>query len=256
MKSTKTPRKKKQPAQTDAITAGELESEYPNPKPQKRTLKHDITRVIFLIGLFAIAMISLKSEFVRNNLFNPELIREKLQNDNTIRGQLVSYGGFVLITTVLIGFGLPRLFVSTVAGSIYGAFIGTALALTSSMLGSLITYMLGKSVLRGVAKRRLGKHFHLWDKRLRENAFWWVLIARLAPFINGQMMNLLFGALRCPIGPFIKASLIGLFPLTLIFALLGSGAAKGESDQILIGGIMLIIVNIIYFVQKRRRKKA
>lgn len=225
------------------------EIDNPNPKRKNRTLRHDLLRVVFIVGLFAIVMVSLKNEFVRD-FFNSDIMRERLQNDDTLAGRFSSYLGFLAVTTIFIGLGLPRSVVSTLAGTIYGAFIGTLLALGSSLLGSLITYYLGKSILRGVAKRRLSKHFTVWDARLKENAFWWVLIARLAPFINGQLMNLLFGALRCPLKPFLLASIIGLLPLTLVFALLGSGAAKGDGNQLLYGGLLFLVVNLIYFLRR------
>jgi uncharacterized membrane protein YdjX (TVP38/TMEM64 family) len=236
-------------ANQDAST---LESKS-QPK-KKRTLKGDIARVVFIVALFTIAMISLKHPLVEQYLFDTETLRQRIQNEDTLLGMLQSYAGFLVLMSLLIGIGLPRLFVSTLAGTIYGAFVGTALALGSSLLGSIITYMLGQSVLRGVAKRRLSNHFTLWDKRLKENAFWWVLVARLAPFINGQMMNLLFGALRCPMKPFLLASVIGFLPLTLVFALLGSAAAKGSTLQLLIGGVLLLIVNIVYFMRRRKRR--
>lgn len=220
----------------------------PQPKKKNRTLFHDLFRVFFIVGLFALTMIFLKN-------FNTDVWREQLQNDDTFFGSLNSYLFFTLIATILIGVGMPRSLVSTVAGTIYGALMGTILALVASLLGSLITYFLGKSILRGVAKRRLSKHFKTWDARLKENAFWWVLIARLAPFINGQLMNLLFGALRCPLRPFLLASAIGLLPLTIVFALLGSGAAKGDGNQVLYGGLLFLLVNVIYFLRRPKPRR-
>lgn len=224
------------------------------PRRPKKKLGRDIVRVISITVFFLIVALLLRSETVRHHLFDIATVRESLQNDGSFFGVLKSYAIFVLVATILIGLGMPRVWVAAVAGTIYGAFEGTVVAYIASLGGCVITYQLGRSVLRGVAKRRLKKHLKTWQKRIARNAFWWVIYGRLIPFMNATMMNLLFGVVKVPIKPYLAASAIGLLPLTVAFALFGSGAAKGNFNQIVIGVVMLALANGAYWLYRMGQK--
>ena len=96
-------------------------------------------------------------------------------------------------------------------------------------------YLLGRFLLASVVQRRLKGRFADWHSRFRENAFWWVLYGRLFPFSNASFKSLLCGSCRVPFRPYLAASFLGFIPLTLVFVAFGSGSAKGNLQQVLLG---------------------
>ena len=131
---------------------------------------------------------------------------------------------------------------SGAAGAIYGALLGTVLALAAAMIGAATVYGMGRSLLGDMVNRRLKNgQLALWHRRFQENAFWWVLYGRLFPFSNATFKSLLCGCCRVPFSPYLRASFLGFIPLTFVFAAFGSGSMKGDIHQILLGFLLLLV---------------
>ena len=230
------------------------ESKAPSPPPKKKTLTKDLLRVVLISLVFVVAAYFLKSPAVRENLFNVHTIRDNLHPDDSVAGQLLGYLLFLVSGALLVSFGMPRIWVSAVAGGIYGAVLGTPLALVSTLIGSLGTYFIGRSMLRGVVRRRLGKRINVWAERFRENAFMWTLYARLFPLANATLTSVICGCCRVPVRTYLAANFLGFIPLTIVFAVFGSGATKGNVMQLSIGsGLFLVAVAAQWWYTRRNR---
>src|SRR5690606_13735792 len=120
--------------------------------------KKDASRVLIIVTIFVVALLLLRWEPVRANLFDVVRLRDSLGPDDSPLRQLKSSIIFAAVGTLLVGLGMPRLWVSVAAGGVFGAVLGTTLALISSVLGSIITYLVGRSLLGSVIRRRLGKY--------------------------------------------------------------------------------------------------
>lgn len=221
-------------------------------------LVKDISRVLFIVGMFAMAAWLLQSEYVRQHILDIGSLREVLHPGDSIQGQLKSYIIFIVAGTLLIAVGLPRIWISAAAGSIYGAVLGLALAMVTSMLGASVTYLVGRSLLRSMVRRRFEKRIGRWSDRFRKNAFFWVLYLRLFPASNATLTSLLCGCLKVDFRAYTTANAIGFIPLTVIFAMFGSGAAKGNSSQLVIGGVLLLIAVLVqgWYTRSRRIRSA
>lgn len=226
----------------------------PSVKPPRASrLRKDLLRILMVAAFFVAAALALNSGWVQF-----DEIREGLQRRETPLLMLKSLGIFVLLGSLLVAVGVPRIWVAAAGGAIYGAAQGAAVAMVAAMIGSLGTYQLGKTLLGSMIERRLGGRAAKWKEGLRRDAFWWVLMARLAPLMNGTAMNLALGMMRCPVKPFVSASLIGFLPLTISFALFGSGAGKGQWGQIALGCALLLGANGAWWLRRKheRRRKA
>jgi uncharacterized membrane protein YdjX (TVP38/TMEM64 family) len=209
--------------------------------------KKDALRVLIVVSIFVTALFVLHLEPVRENLLDITKLRDTLHPDDSPLQQIRSSLIFIAAGSVLIGIGMPRLLVSAVGGGVFGALLGTILALVASLLGSLITYVAGRSLLGSVVRRRLGKYprFARIQAHLAENAFLYTLSIRLFPFSNTTVASLVCGSCKVPIVPYVLASLLGFLPLTIVFAVFGSGAAKADQVQIGMGIVFLLLVIII-----------
>jgi len=207
----------------------------------KNLLARDIARVVLATAIFAALLVLLRTDFVRHNVMEIDGVRAALQAEEERFGAIASRLVFVAAASALIGAGMPRIYASAVAGAVYGAAEGIPLAMLASLLGSTVSYQLGRSLLAGVVRRRVGGRFAVYREQCSRDPFWWVLFARLMPFANATLMNLLCGACRVPLRPFLLASAIGFLPLTIVFALFGSGGAKGSWTQIGVGAGCLLL---------------
>lgn len=178
---------------------------------------------------------------IRENLFGIQSMRHTLQGGGMGLRRLLSFAIFVLLWGGLIAAGIPRVWSSAVGGIVYGAFLGTVLSLVASLLGASILFAAGHSILSAVVERRLGATLKMWRTRFQDNAFWWVLYARLFPFSNSTVMSLLCGGCRISFRDFLLGSLLGFIPLAVVFATFGSGGVKGNLWQVALATVLLVL---------------
>jgi len=225
-----------------------------NENGSRRLLFSDLSRLGILIVLSVGFLLFFHDPHVREHIFHIDEARASLQAEQTLTAGLFSRLTFIFTATALVAIGLPRLYVSAIAGLIYGATEGIMLGLIASVLGASITYVLGRTLLGDVARRRLRGRVALWQERFQANAFWWVLQMRLIPFANSTVMNLLCGTCRVPFRPFLTASALGFIPLTVVFALVGSGGAKRDFLQIGLAVVLLLLSFLIERMVKHWRR--
>lgn len=198
--------------------------------PRHRTsISDDLFKWIGVGSLFLVVAIS-----VRHMQWNVWLTRG-WTDIPYLHGAFAREIAFVVTGTVLIGFGVPRLWVSAAAGALFGIWAGTAWSMAASVAGSAWVYLLGRTVL-GIRPREWVVGRWPWiENQLRLHAFWWVLWGRLFPFSNATVMSLACGAMRVSFAPYLLASGIGFLPLAVASAMFGNGGLHGNVSSILLG---------------------
>lgn len=216
----------------------------------------DITRVLLIVAVFVLVALLLRDPHVREHLFNIQRIRDDFHADETLFGRLLAYLVFILVSSPLIALGLPRVWVSIVAGSIFGVVIGVPVALIASLVGATGTYLIGRSLLASMIRRRFGRRIKLWRERFRENAFLWTLYPRLFPLANATLTSLICGTCKVNLRAYLAASAIGFLPLTIVFAVFGSGAAKSSALQIGLGSVLFLATVLLQRTLAPKLKRA
>lgn len=201
----------------------------------------DIFKILLIVAFFSCAAYLLDRPDVREIFFDIDEIILMLKRNEDIHRYFFSIVIFFLAGTLVIALGVPRLWVTVAWGGIYGVLIGSIVTLLSSLLGALVFYLAGKTMLAAIVERRFKNRLLQWKNRFRKNAFWWVLYGRLFPFSNSTVMSLICGSCNLPVSPFIWGSLIGFIPLILVFAIYGSGGTNTNHWQIAIATILLIL---------------
>lgn len=214
-----------------------------NGQASSEGLGKDVLKIVTVSAFFVGIALVLQNETLRKQLLDTPLLRELLTTADhspvhVFQRALV----FVLAFSLLIGIGLPRLWVSAIAGAAFGALWGTLIALAASVAGAAIVYRFGRTLLAGILQRRIGTRLALWKARFEDNSFWWVLYMRLFPLSNATLAGLVCGACRIPIGAYLAGSLLGFFPLTIVFAVFGSGGVKGNFYQVALGILLLLLI--------------
>lgn len=110
------------------------------------------------------------------------------------------------------------------AGFAYGVVRGTLLVMVASTLGAAAAFVLGRTVLRARIQRRLTTwpRFAAVEQAVAEQGFRVVLLLRLSPLFPFNLLNYALGLTRVPLGTYVLASVLGMFPGTVLYVYLGS----------------------------------
>lgn len=211
----------------------------------------DLLKILAIGLIFLFLALFFRSDLARNVFENVHRIRSFLKSDLFPGGLVGSAAAFIVATGFLISAGVPRIWISALGGAVYGAFLGSFLSLLSATLGATALFFAGSSFLGSTVERRFGSRAEPFVRRLKEDAFWWVLYLRLFPFSNSTVQSLLFGSLRVPFKVYISASFLGFIPLAVVFAVFGSGGVKGNYYQISLGFALIAVVALIRFLMNR-----
>jgi uncharacterized membrane protein YdjX (TVP38/TMEM64 family) len=208
--------------------------------PSERLWK-DLFKIMAVSLFFAGMAILIRNESVRAHIMHLPILVKSLAGKGLSGGSGLRAIQFVVAFSLLIGVGMPRLWVSALAGAFFGTLWGILLALAATMLGATIVYWIGHAALAGMVQRRMEPRLAIWQARFEANAFWWILYLRLFPLSNATLAGLLCGACRIPLPAYLAGSLIGFIPLTVVFAVFGSGGARGNLYLVGLGFILIAI---------------
>src|SRR5450631_4770541 len=109
-------------------------------------------------------------------------------------GALLFAGAYVLGTLLF----FPGSVLTLAAGFLYGLVGGMAVVVPGSILGALLAFLLGRTVLRRPTERLLRRHprFAAVDTAVAENGFRVVLLLRLSPLFPFNLLNYGLGVTR------------------------------------------------------------
>ncbi|MCX7049410.1 MAG: TVP38/TMEM64 family protein [Candidatus Sumerlaeota bacterium] len=164
---------------------------------------------------------------------------------------------YVAAGAILIAMPFPRIVYSALGGALFGFIGGSLWAHAATMLGSILCFWFAKSLGREWVEHKFGRRFHRIERRLHDEGFAIMLLVRLCPVGNNFVTNCLAGVSAMRAWPFFWASLIGHFPLTAFFALLGSGMVKGQNHQTtisLVGMVVFALAFVLYFRYSRNAR--
>lgn len=146
----------------------------------------------------------------------------------------------------------PASLLSLAGGLVFGVWLGTLYTIAGAVLGAVLSYAvargLGKKIIQ---KNRDGKAAKIQQK-MEQNGFLYVLIFRLIPVINFDLVSYLAAFARVRFGSFASATLIGIIPGTFAYNFLGSSAASVKPEIILLAGSVFILLTIIPIYFRRR----
>ncbi|HEX8701197.1 MAG TPA: TVP38/TMEM64 family protein [Myxococcaceae bacterium] len=144
---------------------------------------------------------------------------ERIQGMGAL-GAAVFVVAYVAATVLL----LPGSILTLGAGFAYGPVYGTLLVMLASNLGANAAFLLGRTVMRERISRRIAgdARFSAVDAAVGAQGFRVVLLLRLSPLFPFNLLNYALGLTRVRQRDYALASLLGMFPGTLLYVYLGS----------------------------------
>lgn len=133
---------------------------------------------------------------------------------------------YILIFIILIACAIPCATFFTLFGGFLFGTIAVFYAVIGTTLGGIILfYAVRTSIGSHIAEKSNG-----WIKKMeygfKQNAFNYLLMLRFVPIFPCWISNVTAGALNVPFKTFVTATIIGVFPSTLIYVLIGKGLDK------------------------------
>src|SRR6266446_8353720 len=128
---------------------------------------------------------------------------------------------------------LPGWIFTVSAGLVYGVVGGTAVALSGAIIGSALSFLCARYLLRKrieAAAKRSSK-FSAIDSAIGEQGWKIVGLLRLSPVVPFNLSNYFYGITAVRFWPYIFASAVGMLPGTFLYAYLGAAGKAGLDGQ-------------------------
>lgn len=177
---------------------------------------------------------------------------------------VVVYG----VATVLM---TPASVLTLGAGFAYGPVYGSLLVVVASNLSALVSFLLGRTVLRErVGRRLVGQpRFTAVDTAVAAQGFKVVLLLRLSPIFPFSVLNYSLSLTRVRLRDYVPATFLGMLPATVLYVYLGSLVTSvaqltrgerpdaGPYGQLLFwGGLAATVLATVYVTRLARRALA
>jgi uncharacterized membrane protein YdjX (TVP38/TMEM64 family) len=167
------------------------------------------------------------------------------------------WGPFIIVLAMIAQMFLlviptPLLMVVTVLA--YGPYAGTGIILIAIFCASSVAYGIGRFLGSSIIERILGaKSMKKVEGFLEEYGFWAVFVTRISPFLSNDAISFVAGLLGMAYWRFIGATMLGIFPLTVLIAYLGENNARLKTGLIWVSIISLIgFLAYVWWDKKRR----
>lgn len=180
-------------------------------------------------------------------VLSPEL--QRMLRPEAVRGLLDGLGPWGPAAVVggmavaIVFSPVPSAPLALAAGAVYGHTWGTIYAVVGAEIGALVAFGLARALGRPFVSRVLSGR--LLDEEYGDDRSQWVLagsvlVARLFPFISFDAVSYLAGLTRLRLSLFAVATLVGMIPMTFLFAHLG-GAMTVEEEPMRILNLLALL---------------
>lgn len=177
------------------------------------------------LALVAVAAATFFATGLHRTLSLESLIR----HDDGIRRLIADHrvaaiGIYALVYIVIVSVSIPAsALLTTLGGYLFGWALGGTVAAMAATLGATNIFLIARTSLGDLLRRRAGARLQALAKGFRNEAFSYVLFLRLLPVMPFWMTNLAAAFFGVRLKTFVIATQLGLIPTSFAFAVAGSG---------------------------------
>ncbi|TFD99932.1 TVP38/TMEM64 family protein [Jeotgalibacillus sp. R-1-5s-1] len=176
-----------------------------------------------------------------------------------IRNWILSFGMLAPLLYVLFYSARPFILfpasvLSLAGGLAFGPVYGTLLTITGATAGAILAFMFAKKAGARRIETKLGDRGRKLQDQLEHNGFFIVLLLRLVPIFNFDLISYAAGASKIRLLPFSLATLIGIIPGTFAYTFLGFSAGSDSSGTIVLAISIFAIVFIVPMLFRNKIK--
>lgn len=131
---------------------------------------------------------------------------------------------YALAYIVIVSVSIPAsALLTTLGGYLFGWALGGTVAAMAATLGATNIFLIARTSLGDLLRRRAGIRLQALAKGFRKEAFSYVLFLRLLPVMPFWITNLAAAVFGVRLKTFVIATQLGLIPTSFAFAVAGSG---------------------------------
>jgi uncharacterized membrane protein YdjX (TVP38/TMEM64 family) len=189
-----------------------------------------------IINIFRLAILAI---LIGLSAYLLTVHREWFDDPKLLKGEVVSWGAwgpiiYMLLYAIGPSFLVPGAVMTVAAGLAFGFWWGWIWSVIGADTGAMVAFLAGRFLGRSFVERTMGVRLQRVLNRFERNGFYLTLYLRLVPVIPYNAFNLLAGASPIRFRDYFWASVIGMIPGTMLFALLGDSLWKPGSPRFFI----------------------
>jgi len=131
---------------------------------------------------------------------------------------------FMTMYAVAIALSIPSgLFLSVLGGFLFGTLLGAIYDLIGATIGATGVFLIARTSLGDVLRRRAGPFLRRVEAGFQENATSYLLILRLVPLFPLWLVNLVPAFLGVRLRTYLLCTFFGMAPAAFVYASVGGG---------------------------------
>jgi uncharacterized membrane protein YdjX (TVP38/TMEM64 family) len=138
---------------------------------------------------------------------------DEIEGFPPVAARLLYVAGYVLGTVLLV----PGTVLSFAGAVLFGAYEGTLYTWIGAVIGAVLAFLLAKALGRDFVNQLLGGRFEAFDRRIRGQGFFGLLIIRLVPLFPFNGVNFGCGLTGMRLRDYVLATAIGIVPGTFVY---------------------------------------
>lgn len=181
-------------------------------------------------------------------------------NAEDLRNWILSFGlwsplVYIIAYTIRPLIFFPASVLSIAGGLAFGAWMGTLYTIIGATLGAALSFVVAKTVGKSLVKKQWTGNAAKIQTQMEQNGFLYVLLFRLIPVINFDLVSYLAAIAKVRFVPFALATLIGIIPGTFAYNFLGSSFVSGNPQIIAAAVAVFIVLTVVPILIRNRWAK-
>lgn len=152
---------------------------------------------------------------------------------------------YIIIYTVRPLIFFPASVLSIAGGLVFGAWLGTLYTIIGATSGALLSFYVAKTLGKKLVKKEWSGKAAKIQQQMETNGFLYVLLFRLIPVINFDLISYLAAFAKVRFIPFALATLIGIIPGTFAYNFLGSSFISGNPKIIILAAVVFSLLTVV-----------
>lgn len=150
----------------------------------------------------------------------------------------------LMVLAVVVG-PIPTLPVSAASGLAFGMVQGTMIAVPGAAIGAMVAFWASRVLARDYFRRKFSGHPVFAADAPQRSLFWGVLLTRLVPLFSFALISYAAGTTSVTAWRFLVASVLGMLPMTFVFAGLGHTLGVHPVWTVMAGGLVLLLMTLL-----------
>ena len=175
---------------------------------------------------------------------------------------------YIVVYVTAVALSLPSALILTLTGGfLFGPWLGGSTAAVGCTLGATVVFLIARLTAGDAMEARTGPRVRALADEIKKDAFFYLLTLRLIPVMPFWLTNVAAGLIAIRASTFFTATLIGIWPVAVIYAGVGSGLGSlfdsGQplsvhsliTPKVLLPLAGLAVLSVLPILYQRRRSR-